>query len=157
MEGRILLTFFLYFQFAFSATEDYQATSTTTSDVCELDNSCNSNSSQPETENDGDKNANTSEKWKYNISDGSTSNDSTVSVYHINETNNTINLELDELNATFSRSKLKNETKSTNTKFQIQLEEHCFCDLNVSSKNILLARVQKTNQYPRFRISKAPK
>lgn len=137
MERRTLLSFFLYFQFAFSATptEDYQATSTTTGDVCELDNSCNSNSTQPESLTDGEKSANISEKWKYNISDGSSSNDSTVSVYRINETNNTINLELDESNATFNRSKSKNETKSTNTKFQIQLEEHCFCDLNVSKPN----------------------
>lgn len=140
MRAESWLPFFLRLQLALLASappdDEYPATSSTAvGEVCELDNSCNSSTSSP-LEGQVERSANLSQRWKYNVSDGSTSNDSssssTIDVYRVSETNNSISLELDESSARQNESESKNDTKSSNTKFQIRFEEHCFCDLHVS-------------------------
>ncbi len=110
--------------------EEIDITSTQSGDVCNVDNSCNTTTTATESQ---PEKVNISEKWKYNISEGgSLPNDTIVEVYKLNETNTTINLGSGAAGNVANESAQTNETKSTNTKFGIRVEERCLCDLKVS-------------------------
>ncbi|XKL68302.1 hypothetical protein PGB90_003793 [Kerria lacca] len=80
---------------------------------------------------------NVSEKWKYNISDGILPyNESKINIFNTNDTNTTINFEIDVTTKAINQTMKSNETKFMNTKYRINLKKDCFCDITKGSCNI---------------------
>lgn len=123
---------FLLLSFTYSfklVAADENPTTSPRNEVCDLDSSCNSTTDLP-IEIPTDK-VNVSGKWKYNVSDGITVNE-TTDVFQVNEINDTL-LEIGLTPRIANRSTPMNESKPINIKFHIHLEDECVCDVTVSA------------------------
>lgn len=115
---------FFYFFLSAIRADEIIVTSTESGDVCDLDNSCNS--TEP-TETQTVK-VNLTDKWKYNITDGISTNDTIIDIFHFNDTNATV-----WESRTGNRSEVTKENKASNTKYQVHFDDGCSCDITVNT------------------------
>lgn len=126
-----LILLILFLTNGLSTNDEKKTTSTRSEEVCDVDSTCNTTTITP-IEIQTDK-MNVSEKWKYNISDGILPyNESKINIFNTNDTNTTINFEIDDTTKAINQTMKSNETKFMNTKYRINLKKDCFCDITVS-------------------------
>lgn len=127
MRALNILRVLFIINFASVTPAENSVTTTESSDVCDIDSSCNSTvTAETQTEK-----VNSSEKWKYNISDGTNpQNETIVDIVRLNETNTNLTIEMDSSNQV-NKSTVPSESKTTNTKYKIHLGDDCFCDKTV--------------------------
>lgn len=122
----LLVLFHLILQIILVYSDEKVITSTESSEVCDVDSSCNTTIA---TETTTDK-VNLTDKWKYNVSEVGSVNDTVINIFHLNDSSIS---NISESNSQQKNQSLVNpETKSSNTKFQINYNDDCECDVTVN-------------------------
>ncbi|XP_065204868.1 tectonic-3 [Planococcus citri] len=129
-----LAVFYIFLQITLVHADEKIITSTESGNqVCDIDSSCNTTTittAVAETETDK---TNLTDKWKYNVTETNSANDTIINIFHLNDTSISNNNISDSSNQHNNQSSANVENKSTNTKYQINYSEDCECDVTRGS------------------------